>query len=706
MTPPQGRPDEQAVPSRLHSWKEIAAYLARDARTVQRWEKTEGLPVHRHLHESQSSVYAHPVELDEWLANRARPSPEAESIPLNPHRTRFRSALGIALVLTVALLNSGSHHPVPHFQERDWVLLEGFENRTGDPLFDGTLKGALQRELSNSDFMSVAPQERIEDILRLMGKPLDLRLDRPQAREVALRDGSLRTLVMGRIEMVGSTYLVSAEVIDPLDNRTLGADTETAGGKEEIWPAIRRLSNWVRATLGETMDRIQRSNQQLERVTTPSLRALQLFTEADAASKRLEWDVSAQLSRQALLEDPDFASAHLWLAWALRNLGDPGWEEQAQLALNLSAAVSERERYFILGSYELMKGHTVQALPALEALVRRYPDHYFAYGNLVNCYIRLGRFQEAADTEARFADLRPNDPIGNARATVFFTTVDLGRARHYAERSRQLAPDESTWGPVQGFVDLFPIHDLWMKDDAKGALAELDRLAERIQTEPLNARMRRGLNVGIADFYLALGKFKSAQQWFDKVQDKGPGVGSAWVSFFKGDEDQARQSAALIQPQEGRPLEPKPAFLVARLRPLGAGEKLSVGQPEMRGEIALSQGQLTKAIAILQEDFDRQLRRHSDTAQWTADSLVTALEGSGNSQKGLEVLELTSATRPWSSPDVVSYAVFWLRNQARLSAYYHHLGRKQESRKIDDQLRKLLAVADPDHPILRQLAGQ
>jgi Tol biopolymer transport system component len=52
--------------TRLESWKEIAAYLRRDVTTVQRWERLEGLPVHRHLHDRQASVYAYVEELDEW----------------------------------------------------------------------------------------------------------------------------------------------------------------------------------------------------------------------------------------------------------------------------------------------------------------------------------------------------------------------------------------------------------------------------------------------------------------------------------------------------------------------------------------------------------------------------------------------------------------------------------------------------------------
>jgi Tol biopolymer transport system component len=67
--PPSERPPED----RLDSWKEIAAYLKRDVTTVQRWEKREGMPVHRHLHDRMGSVYASRAELDAWTRRRKLP---------------------------------------------------------------------------------------------------------------------------------------------------------------------------------------------------------------------------------------------------------------------------------------------------------------------------------------------------------------------------------------------------------------------------------------------------------------------------------------------------------------------------------------------------------------------------------------------------------------------------------------------------------
>ena len=66
-TPP--KPDS-AQDDRLESWKEIAAYLRREVRTVQRWEKRESLPVHRHVHDKLGSVYAFKSELDAWWVSR------------------------------------------------------------------------------------------------------------------------------------------------------------------------------------------------------------------------------------------------------------------------------------------------------------------------------------------------------------------------------------------------------------------------------------------------------------------------------------------------------------------------------------------------------------------------------------------------------------------------------------------------------------
>lgn len=93
---------------RFESWKEIAAYLKRDITTAQRWEKREGMPVHRHLHDRIGSVYAFRSELDAWVRGRSRQGP-TEQVPIStepsgaPTGSRNRQFY-LALAVGAALL--------------------------------------------------------------------------------------------------------------------------------------------------------------------------------------------------------------------------------------------------------------------------------------------------------------------------------------------------------------------------------------------------------------------------------------------------------------------------------------------------------------------------------------------------------------------------------------------------------------------------
>lgn len=67
----------------LRSWKEIASYAGVSIPTVQRWEREERLPVHRHLHRTRGSVYAFPPEIDAWLRERDTTAGGAEPLAVD-----------------------------------------------------------------------------------------------------------------------------------------------------------------------------------------------------------------------------------------------------------------------------------------------------------------------------------------------------------------------------------------------------------------------------------------------------------------------------------------------------------------------------------------------------------------------------------------------------------------------------------------------
>ena len=85
---------EPGSQNRLESWKQIAAHFGRSIACVQRWEKSEGLPVRRHDHNALASVYAFPEELDAWQAQRDRAA-------VRPPR-RLRPWMALAAIPLVA----------------------------------------------------------------------------------------------------------------------------------------------------------------------------------------------------------------------------------------------------------------------------------------------------------------------------------------------------------------------------------------------------------------------------------------------------------------------------------------------------------------------------------------------------------------------------------------------------------------------------
>ncbi|HXH48892.1 MAG TPA: hypothetical protein VNM47_06065 [Terriglobia bacterium] len=89
----------------LESWKEIAVYLKRDVRTVIRWEKREGLPVHRQMHEARSSVFAYPSELEDWKSSRDL---RLNAPPVITPWRRATAGFGIVAAMLLALVTMGS----------------------------------------------------------------------------------------------------------------------------------------------------------------------------------------------------------------------------------------------------------------------------------------------------------------------------------------------------------------------------------------------------------------------------------------------------------------------------------------------------------------------------------------------------------------------------------------------------------------------
>jgi Tol biopolymer transport system component len=100
----QARSNERSL--RLDSWKEIAAYLKKGERTVRRWERAEGLPVHRHVHEKAASVFAYSGELDAWVQTRGTKN-QVDAATSAPGPLTLRSRVKILAFVLSVLITGG-----------------------------------------------------------------------------------------------------------------------------------------------------------------------------------------------------------------------------------------------------------------------------------------------------------------------------------------------------------------------------------------------------------------------------------------------------------------------------------------------------------------------------------------------------------------------------------------------------------------------
>lgn len=159
---------------RLDSWKEIAAYLKRDVATVRRWEKREALPVHRHLHEKQGSVYAYTSELDAWLAGRSQKS---ERPPTRRFWRYGAVCVAIAAALFVTIGGGYQFREVGRAgNERARVRIAVHRQGTVASLIAAGLLDLVQRTMTDVDVEAVESPGMMSTLRGLDSGEIDLGL--------------------------------------------------------------------------------------------------------------------------------------------------------------------------------------------------------------------------------------------------------------------------------------------------------------------------------------------------------------------------------------------------------------------------------------------------------------------------------------------------------------------------------------------------
>ena len=164
----------------------------------------------------------------------------------------FAGALAIAMAAGVFYY---FHRPKP-LTEKDTIVLADFENKTGDAVFDDTLKQALALHLEQSPFLKVLSDENVNATLRLMGRQPGERLTVAVARDLCQRTGS-KALLSGSIVTLGTQYVVSLQAVDCTSGDSLAKAQSQAASKEQVLKAVSDSANAVRRKLGESLASVQ-----------------------------------------------------------------------------------------------------------------------------------------------------------------------------------------------------------------------------------------------------------------------------------------------------------------------------------------------------------------------------------------------------------------------------------------------------------------
>ena len=311
-------------------------------------------------------------------------------------------------------------------EERDRILLADFSNRTDDELLAGVVTEALRVDLAQSDAVRLAEQSVIAGALARMERSPDTPIDPTLARLLAQREG-IKAVLTGEIGAVGSSYVLTAQVLEPAEGEVLLSHREDAGGEDEIIDAINRLSRRLRERIGEPLGSL-RTTPPLERVTTSNLEALRLYTQAVRA---IEFDGDdargIALLEEAIAIDSAFAAAYRKLGVTLGNR----FEERDRYIEALSQAYEHRERltsserYMAIASYEsTVTGDMAAAMAAYENLLESDPDYYPALNNLGVLNNVQGNIARAEELYLKAATVDRSSPF--PWANVVWPQVERG----------------------------------------------------------------------------------------------------------------------------------------------------------------------------------------------------------------------------------------------------------------------------------------
>jgi eukaryotic-like serine/threonine-protein kinase len=613
-------------------------------------------------------------------------------------------------VLLAALLVAGglyyrSSQQPKRLAEKDTIVLADFANSTSDPIFDDTLKTALNVSLRQSPFLNVLSDSEVAKTLQLMTLPASTKLTPEAAREVCQRAGS-KDYLAGSIGSVGSEYVLALKAVNCQNGDTLAQEQVTAATKEKVLDALGEAASKLRGELGESLATVQKFDVPLEQATTSSLDALKAYTVAWNLHDGGSDPEAIPFFKHAIELDPNFALAYAALGKAYGNIGEDELGAQyVKQAFERRESTSEREKFYITSHYyDDVTGEIPQSIQTYELWAKAYPRDGVPPNNLAHLYSWLGQHEKALQKAGRL------DPI------LGFEYLALNRfdeARSIFEQGLAHRPDDETLHNGMHVIAFL-----------KGDASAVERQAAWALGRPQAEGVFFGIEAYTAAYY---GKLAKCREFFQRslAADRrdnlkaSAAVTQATAALLEaeyGNLEAGRKGAtvALTMAAPSEPAKILAALTFAELKDGTRAERLAseLGQrfpndfllnnvwlPEIHAQIATSRDNPTQAIKLLQAVLPYELGRvpppifYLYPVYLRGQAYLRAQQGGNAAQEFQKILDHRGITG--NSP-VAPLAHLGLARAYALS------GDTTKAKTAYQDFFALWKDADPDIPILKQ----
>jgi tetratricopeptide (TPR) repeat protein/predicted Ser/Thr protein kinase len=330
---------------------------------------------------------------------------------LHPKPLYARPAVSGSLAAAVALISIGvmlwtDRKPAPAPPPVS-LLVADFENKTQEPVFNGTIEPALQVALEGASFITAYDRGMAKGLIAQL-RPRQPALDAEGARLVAQREG-IAAVVDGSIEREGPRYRIVVRTINPADGKELVKEQHETVVRDEALAAVVRIAAPVRRGLG---DKTPASEQIAagETFTAASLEAANRYSAAQEFQYLGRRDEEAQAYEEAIRLDPDMGRAYAGLANLNRNRSRPVEAlKNYELALSHIDRMSEREKLRTRGTYYITVNNPGKAAEEYSTLIQQFPADTGGHSNLAIALLLLRQTGKALEEGRKAVQLYPKN---------------------------------------------------------------------------------------------------------------------------------------------------------------------------------------------------------------------------------------------------------------------------------------------------------